>query len=71
MAFDYRKLRGRIREVCGTQEEFAKRMNLSTVSVSVKLNNKVEWTQQEINKATEVLNIPDSKVFTYFFTEEV
>ena len=71
MAFNYRKLRGRIREVCGTQEEFAKSINLSTTSISAKLNNKVEWTQQEINKAAEVLNIPDSKVFTYFFTEEV
>ena len=71
MAFNYRKLRGRIREIFGTQEEFAKSMNLSTTSISAKLNNKIEWSQQEINRAAEVLNIPDNKVFTYFFTEEV
>ena len=71
MTFNYSKLRGRIREVCGTQEDFAKKMELSTVSVSLKLNNKVEWTQQEINRASEVLNIPDGKIYSYFFTEKV
>lgn len=71
MSFNYNKLRGRIREIFGTQEAFGKAIGLSNTSISAKLNNKVEWTQQEINKATEVLKIADSEVYTYFFTEEV
>lgn len=71
MAFDYSKLRGKIREIFKTQDEFAKAIGLSNTSVSAKLNNKVEWTQQEINKASEVLKISESEIFAYFFTEKV
>lgn len=71
MAFDYSKLRGKIKEVFSTQENFGKAMDLSTVSISNKLNNKVEWSQHEINKASRILNIPDEEVTAYFFTEKV
>lgn len=71
MAFDYSKLRGRIKEVFGDQDNFGKSINLSSTSVSLKLNNKREWSQQEINKATEVLGIPDDQIHAYFFTEKV
>ena len=71
MTFDYSKLRGKIREVLVTQDEFAKAIGLSNTSISAKLNNKVEWTQQEINKAAEVLRIPDNDVYAYFFTDKV
>ena len=37
--YDYRKLRGRIKEKFGTQSEFSKKLGLSEVSVSNKLNN--------------------------------
>ena len=49
--FDYRKLRGRIKEKCGTQSVFAGIIGLSDVSVSNKLNNNVEWGQEEIDNA--------------------
>ena len=45
--YDYRKLRGRIKEKFGTQSIFAKEIGLSDVSVSNKLNNNVDWGQQE------------------------
>jgi len=67
MAFDYRKLRGKIKEVCGTQEKFAKAINLSNNSISLKLNNQREWTQKEIKKSLEALNISDNEIATYFF----
>jgi len=69
--FDYNKLRGRIREVFGTQEEFGKAIGLSNTSISAKLNNKVEWSQQEINKAVDALGLSDNEIFAYFFTEKV
>lgn len=69
--FDYAKLRGKIREVFGTQSKFAKAMNLSGVSLSAKLNNTVPFTQPEINRACELLSIPLEFIPVYFFTEKV
>jgi len=71
MTFNYSKLRGRIREVFGTQDRFAEAMGRSDTSISKKLNNKSEWTQQEINRAVEVLGIDDVDVAAYFFAQKV
>lgn len=71
MSFDYSKLRGKIKEVFGRQEDFAAALLLSNVSLSAKLNNKVPFTQLEINKACEVLKIPLEFIPVYFFTEKV
>lgn len=67
MSFDYSKLRGKIREIFGTEEKFAKEMSLSTVSLSFKLNGKREWTQQEINRACELLTLEREDIPEYFF----
>ncbi|MDC0798834.1 DUF739 family protein [Coprococcus comes] len=45
--YDYRKLRGRIKEKFGTQSEFSKKLGLSEVSVSNKLNNIVDWDRKK------------------------
>lgn len=67
----YAKLRGKIREVFGTQEAFADAMEMSTVTLSQRLNGKVEWKTNEIAKACELLGIPLNEVALYFFTREV
>lgn len=64
---DYSALRGRIREVFGTQEAFANALGKSACAVSQKLNDKTEWTAAEIRKACEILGIPREKVPIYFF----
>lgn len=69
--YDYNKLRGRIKEKFGTQSAFAKAMGLSDVSVSNKLNNNVEWGQEEIEKSVMILNIAYSDIHSYFFTHKV
>ena len=71
MAFDYNKLRGRIREVFKTQSAFAKAIGMSTTSLSAKLNNLVEFSQNEIEKAVELLKIDKEDIPVYFFTLEV
>lgn len=68
---NYAKLRGKIKEVFGTQEAFAESMDMSTVSVSQRLNNKLEWKTSEIVKACMKLGIPLEKAAEYFFTKEV
>lgn len=69
--FDYRKLRGRIKEKCGTQSTFARTIGLSDVSVSNKLNNNIDWGQEEIDNAVCALDIPITEIHTYFFTHKV
>ena len=64
--YDYRKLRGRIKEKFGTQSEFSKKLGLSEVSVSNKLNNVVDWGQEEMENA-----ISNTDIHAYFFTHEV
>ena len=42
-------------------------MNLSERSMSLKLNNKRRFTQPEIVKACEILEIPLNESASYFF----
>jgi transcriptional regulator with XRE-family HTH domain len=69
--FDYSKLRGRIREILGTQSAFAKLLNISEATLSKKLNNDAEFTQGEMNLSSEVLNFPLSEIPVYFFNPKV
>lgn len=68
MAYDYSKLRGKIREVFGTQEEFARAMGMSPVTLSKRLNNQVDWSREEMDRACELLGVPLEEVPLYFFT---
>lgn len=71
MSYDYRKLNGRIIEVCGTQANFAEKMGLSERTISLKLNNKISWKQTEIHRAIEVLNLTEKDIQNYFFEMKV
>lgn len=69
--FNYSKLRGRIVEKCGTQQEFAKTMGMSERTVSLKMQGKIPWKQTDIMKALDVLDLDASDVQDYFFAVEV
>jgi hypothetical protein len=71
MSFNYDKLRGKIREIFKTEAKFAEAMEISTTSLSAKLNNKVEWKPTEMDKACVLLHINKQEIPTYFFTPEV
>ena len=71
MTFCYGKLRGKIVEVFGSQSEFAKAMGFSNRTLSLKMNNKIDWRQEEIYCAMELFGIPDGQVCEYFFTQKV
>ena len=68
MAFNSQKLLGRITEKMGSQAEFARRMELSERTISLKLNGKVPFKQNEIVKASNLLEIDNSDIAAYFFT---
>lgn len=68
MAYDYRKLRGRIKEKCGTQDIFAEKIGIGRVTLSQRLNNQSEFSQDEIYKSCDVLEINKEDIPIYFFT---
>ena len=69
--FDYSKLKGRIREICKSDFVFAEKMNINRSTMSLKLNNKSEFTQEEIKRACDVLEIPNEEIGKYFFASKV
>lgn len=71
MKYDYSKLRGKIREVFGTQDKFAKILEISEATLSKKLNNGSEFTQKEIRIACDCLGIKPCEIPLYFFSFEV
>jgi len=70
MAFSYNKLRGRIVEVYGSMEAFADAIGMHRVSVSQRINHKVEWNSSEIKMAIKALGLTDEDIPIYFFSEE-
>ena len=69
--FDYNKLRGRIREVFGTQSKYSEALHVSYATLSAKLNNQTDFTQGEISKSVELLQINSADIPAYFFTKVV
>ena len=67
--FNYNKLKGRIREMCGTNTEFAQQLGWSLNTLSAKLNHKNDFTQSDIIKSIRILNINVDEVPAYFFSQ--
>ena len=71
IVFDFSKLKGRIKEIYGTQSSFAIAMLMNEATLSNKLNNNVEFSPKEIVRALLLLSIDFNKVKDYFFTLKV
>lgn len=71
MAFDYSRLKGRIVEKYGSQLNFSKAYGVSENTLSLKLNNKVRFTSDDIIKIADLLEIDKNDVGLYFFTQIV
>lgn len=67
LKFNYSKLRGRIKEICGTNARFAKMLGVAETTLSAKLNNLNEFTQSEIFKAIKILGLTNADIPIYFF----
>ena len=46
-------------------------MSMSTVTLSAKLNGRVDWTQAEMNLACDLLGVPYEFIPILFFTKKV
>lgn len=71
MAFDFRKLKGRIIEKYGSQTEFTRKFGVSENTFSMKMNNKVRFTTDDIVKICDMLDIPEEEIGVYFFNPKV
>ena len=71
MEFDYSKLKGRVKEVLGTQDVFAERLGIGRVSLSQRMTGKLEFSQSEIMLSCDILNFDPREIPEYFFTLKV
>ncbi len=69
--FDYNKLKGRIKEKCGTNSKFAELLGCSNNTMSAKINHLSEFTQGEIVKSINILELKREDIPSYFFTSTV
>ncbi len=65
------KLRGKIKEVFETQDAFAEAMGMDRSTMSLKLNDKSNWTSDEIVRACDLLGISCERLHLYFFSAKV
>jgi len=70
MKFNHSKLRGKIREVFGTEQKFANALGVSHTTISMKLLGRNKFTQDEIEKARSLLNIQPESIHDYFFCSD-
>lgn len=69
--YDYTKLKEKISNSGFTQEQVAKSLNISKGAFSQKINGTVAFSQDDVIKISELLKIPKTKLFEYFFTTKV
>lgn len=65
--FDYTELSNKIEKKFNCNVNFAIKMGFSERTLSLKLNNKVDFKQNEIVRACKLLNISLKEIPKYFF----
>lgn len=71
IAYDYSKLRGKIKEKFGTEGAFAKALGRTHNFVSQVFNGYTYFSQNDIEKTVELLSIDPDKIGEYFFKKKV
>lgn len=67
-ALDYSRLKGRIVEKCGSNQAFSNAMGWAQKTNTAKLTGRASWTQADILKACDILDIALQDIQSYFFT---
>ena len=67
--FNFSKLRGRMVEIFGTIEKTAEAAGMRRDMISLALNGKRVFTQQEILTLANALDISSEEIGLYFFTK--
>lgn len=69
--FDYSKLKGRIVEKCNSQKDFADLLGVSPGTLTSKLRGYTGFSQKEIFRTADILDIALDRIGQYFFTRKV
>ncbi|HHW57962.1 MAG TPA: DUF739 family protein [Clostridia bacterium] len=69
--FNHEKLEQRINAMYGNIEAFGKLMGMTKQRINSKLKSATDFTQSEIEKAAELLDIKPEEIPEYFFDVEV
>lgn len=62
----FAKLRGRIREMFGTQAEFATVIGISESALTARLTGTTGWSFDEVVKACKALDLTHDQAFIFF-----
>lgn len=71
MTYDYSKLKGRTKELGYRQEDVGAAAGLTPTTYSLRLNNKGEFRQSEIDAICNFLSIDPELIPAYFFMPKV
>lgn len=71
MAYDYEKLISLIVKQYGKRSTFAQKVGISEHTLSMKLNSKIYFKQNEIVHICNELGIPAEEIPAYFFALKV
>lgn len=69
--YNYGKLRGRIKEVLGTEGAYAKKINRSHNFLTNVFNGESYFSQKDITAGADALFIDESDIGLYFFNRQV
>lgn len=67
MRFNYNLLNNRIAQVCGSQQEFARRLGISFEELQERLSGDSGLFTDDVNRGIEILSIPLVEANRYFF----
>ena len=67
----YNKLKGRIVEKFGSQGKFAAALGMTENTVSRKMQDKVEFSKDDMVRWAELLEIDSSEFWDYFFADRL
>lgn len=70
VVFDYSKLRGRIVEKFGSIAAFARALDISEVTLSRKLNNRVAISRQDMIDWSTPLDISVDEYSVFYFVQK-
>lgn len=68
--YDYSKLLGKMRENHITQEQLASSIGIAESTMNIKLKGRGQFSQEEMVKILDVLNIPLENIASYFFCSD-
>ena len=67
--YNYSLLLGRMKEKGYTQARLANALGISETSLNLRLKNKLNFRQDEIISASDILDIPLKDLEAYFFAQ--